>query len=115
MLRSGTIGEKGQKGDRGEKGSKGDLGLVGPKGEPGLGTRLSSVSGGPNVNNHEKSICDWSCDQVHRIYSHVFWFGFQGEKGSKVRTDAEDHNLLNKDKRFTSVDQIQLLPKIELI
>lgn len=57
MLRSGTIGEKGQKGDRGEKGLKGDLGLAGPKGEPGLGTGLSSESGGPNVNNHENSIC----------------------------------------------------------
>lgn len=55
MLRSGTTGEKGQKGDRGEKGSKGDLGLVGPKGESGLGTGLSSESGGPNVNN---LICD---------------------------------------------------------
>lgn len=58
MLRSGTTGEKGQKGDRGEKGSKGDLGLVGPKGEPGLGSGLSSESQGPNVNNHEKSSCD---------------------------------------------------------
>lgn len=51
-LRSGPIGEKGQKGDRGEKGSKGDLGLVGPKGDSGSGTGLSLEGRGPNVNNY---------------------------------------------------------------
>lgn len=49
MFHSGTIGEKGQKGDRGEKGSKGDRGLMGPKGESGFVTNLSK-SREPNVN-----------------------------------------------------------------
>lgn len=39
---SGSIGARGEKGDRGEKGAKGDRGLTGPKGDSGSG----SVSGG---------------------------------------------------------------------